>query len=129
MSRVWEVRFEGKHYAMKIVNLKVYNKVMRLSQDLTHEVEILRILDHPSIPKLHHTIKTYKDPYNPKYAVLLMDLVKGKTLREYLEAKPEGRLSIKEAKSILKQLLSTLAYLEDLKVYHRNLTLENLMID
>jgi serine/threonine protein kinase len=83
----------------------------------------LSSLDHPNIIKLHESID------NPKYVYLVMEYARGESLHAHLKSMPNRQFQEEKAKKILKQLLMSLEYLHDKNVTHRDIKLENIIID
>ena len=58
-----------------------------------------------------------------------MELVNGVSLLSYLKSKPNRRLEDSEAKFIFRQVLDGIKYLHSKNIYHRDIKLENLIIN
>lgn len=58
-----------------------------------------------------------------------MDLVLGQSLLSYLKSKPDRRAGDKNAVYIFRQLINGMAYCHQKNVCHRDLKLENIIID
>ena len=58
-----------------------------------------------------------------------MEYVSGESLHAHLKAAPHRRFSEEKAKRIIKQLLTILNYLHQRNVTHRDIKLENIIID
>lgn len=58
-----------------------------------------------------------------------MEYVQGESLHAHLKAQPNRRFTEEKAKRIIKQLLTTLKYLQERNVTHRDIKLENIIID
>ena len=58
-----------------------------------------------------------------------MEFARGESLHSHLKASPNRQFSEDKAKMILKQLLMALEYLHDKNVTHRDVKLENIIID
>jgi len=85
-----------------------------------HEAEVLRRFDHPHIIKL---LDFQEDENN---YVLFLEYCGG-DLHSYLEGKES--LSESEARSIFKQILDAVSYLHSTGYAHRDLKLENILLE
>jgi MAP/microtubule affinity-regulating kinase len=107
--------------------IKIYEKYKLLDpirkNSVKREIEILKKVDHNSIVKLFEVIDTSKQ------ILLVMELVNGISLLNHLKAKTNRRLDEEEAKIIFKQVLEGVRYLHNKNIFHRDIKLENLIID
>eukprot|EP00008_Paramoeba_atlantica_P003769 CAMPEP_0201489446 /NCGR_PEP_ID=MMETSP0151_2-20130828/22808_1 /ASSEMBLY_ACC=CAM_ASM_000257 /TAXON_ID=200890 /ORGANISM="Paramoeba atlantica, Strain 621/1 / CCAP 1560/9" /LENGTH=395 /DNA_ID=CAMNT_0047875051 /DNA_START=91 /DNA_END=1275 /DNA_ORIENTATION=+ len=89
---------------------------------IEREVNILRSLDHPHIVKLYEAMEK-----NEKYYIF-MELVTNGELLDYID---EGGLSEDTQKKYFRQIISAVDYCHkrDPQVIHRDLKLENLLVD
>ena len=87
------------------------------------EIEILKLCQHPNIIRLHDTFE------NPDHIYIVMELLKGKDLYEYLN-KRDFKISEARARSITHSLATALFYLHSYGIVHRDMKLDNvLMVD
>jgi len=111
----------------KKVAFKTYEKIKLLDpnrkKNVMREIDILGMLDHKNIVKLYETIDTARQLH------IVMEYVSGCSLHGYLKRKPNRRLEENDAKRIVKQILCAMEYCHSKNVTHRDLKLENLLLD
>ena len=88
---------------------------------LTREIHHHRRLRHPHVLSLYELIATESSIY------LVTELCAGGELFDYLVEK--GRLSLEETRQLFGQLVLGIAYLHGEGVVHRDLKLENVLLD
>lgn len=111
-------RKSGKEWAVKIVKLN--NEVDK--DALRNEINILKRLHHPQIVRV---IASYEDK---EHMYMVMQLCKGKELYEHLYK--EGRkFSEEDVRKIVRGLLRAVAFLHSNFITHRDLKLENLLLE
>ena len=109
-------------HAMKIYEkYKLTDSARRKS--VTREIVIMQKLNHENIVKLHYSFD------NPHSIHLVMDYVKGKSLFQYIKEKVFKRLLEEEAKHLMLQIVNWIKYLHSMNIAHRDLKLENLIVD
>jgi serine/threonine protein kinase len=86
---------------------------------VAHEKEILRRTRHESIIYLHECLTT------PDRVYMVMDLMEG-DLFEYIVKRK--KLCETDAATVMKQLLSAVAYLHSISVIHRDIKPENILV-
>ena len=106
--------------AIKIIN-KLTIKSDETRSKIMNEVEILKNLDHPNIVKLY---EFHEDDTN---LYLVMELCTGGELLDSIIS--NGNFDEAQAVLYLKQILSAVVYLHSLNIVHRDLKLENLLIE
>jgi len=121
---------EGQNGYVKIVihkktlrqfALKTLNKNISLCEDVKNEIEIMSSIDHPNILKLYEYFETDDCVY------LVLHLCQAGDLFELVCN--SGRLNEKLAAKITFQILTAIKYLHHRKIVHRDLKLENFLLD
>ncbi|KAH8109432.1 Pkinase-domain-containing protein [Phellopilus nigrolimitatus] len=92
-----------------------------MSAALTREIHHHRRLHHPHVTKLYEVIATESSIW------LVTELCSGGELFDYLAEK--GRLSEDESRPIFGQLCLAVGYIHEKGVVHRDLKLENVLLD
>ncbi|THU93334.1 Pkinase-domain-containing protein [Dendrothele bispora CBS 962.96] len=92
-----------------------------LSASLTREIHHHRQLHHPHVTQMYEVIATENNIW------IVTELCSGGELFDYLAEK--GRLSEEETKFVFGQLCLAVAYLHDKGIVHRDLKLENVLLD
>ncbi|KAE8897379.1 hypothetical protein PF005_g24086 [Phytophthora fragariae] len=108
----------GKEWAVKVVALS--NEVDR--DALRNEVNILKRLHHPQIVRV---IGSYEDK---EHMYMIMQLCKGKELYDHLYQEHRN-FSENDVRRIIRALLRALAFLHSNFITHRDLKLENLLLE
>ncbi len=90
---------------------------------MQREIKILSRLKHENIVKLKEAIET------TRHVNIVTDFIPGHTLHQYLKTKPGRRLPEEEAKRLFRQIVGALAYCHERNVAHRDVKLENFMLD
>lgn len=107
----------SKTFAIKsIAKEKVFQKFSVLKSEL----DLLSIVDHPNIVKLH---EIYEDE---KYLHLVLDLCRGGDLYEYILNK--GILTEAEVMQIMKKIFLAINHLHTVSICHRDLKPDNFML-
>ena len=107
--------------------IKTYEKCKlsdtRKKSGVRREIQILQMLDHPNTIKLYEVLDTLKN------INLVMEFVGGLSLHAYIKKQTSKKLEEKEAKIIFKQIVEAIKYCHSLNVVHRDIKLENVLID
>lgn len=119
---------EGFHRdTHKKVAIKVYDKLSLLEpskkKNVQRETRILYKLNHPNIVKLYETIET-ENAIN-----LIQEYIGGLSLHDYIRRCPGRKLQETDAKPIFKQIMEAVEYFHSRNVSHRDIKLENILID
>ena len=111
----------SKNYrAVKVLN-KAKVKKYDDPNNLLAEIEILKKIDHPNIMKIYEFYQDSKNYY------IIMELIKGKELFDYI-GEEENKFSEVEIASIMKQILGAVTYAHNNKIVHRDLKPENILV-
>eukprot|EP00826_Nyctotherus_ovalis_P063202 TRINITY_DN9248_c0_g2_i1.p1 TRINITY_DN9248_c0_g2~~TRINITY_DN9248_c0_g2_i1.p1 ORF type:complete len:376 (+),score=75.05 TRINITY_DN9248_c0_g2_i1:265-1392(+) len=107
--------------------MKIYDKnqsfTARKRRGVLHEIQILKTLSHPHVVRLYETIE------NADHLCLVFEHVKGGSLCDYLRRVPSKKLCEQEAKRLFRQIVSAMEYCHSKSVVHRDLKLENILLD
>lgn len=118
VRKAYSKRDESYSVAIKIVSKKSLTPIEM--EYILNEVSILKTIHHPGVPKVLGIHET------PEKLFIVMELIKGGELFDYLvESKS---LKVEEATDVLYSLLKVLKYLKELKVMHRDVKTENILI-
>ncbi len=114
----------GSHIALKAISLQYLTDAKQLEL-LEREVEVLKKLNHPSIPSYLDYFEVDSDTNRVFY--LVQQLALGKNLEQWV--KQGWRVTEKEVKQIAEQILDILAYLHSLNppIIHRDIKPHNLI--
>lgn len=83
----------------------------------------MKRLNHPNIATLYEAIETEDQ------VILVLEYVPGGSTHGFLKSKPNRRMSEDDARKIYKQLINSLNYLHSKCIAHRDIKLENVMLD
>jgi len=117
--RLAECRRSGKRFAVK--SFRKRRLSAKAWADMEREVQLHLSLDHPGIARLE---RVYDERENVH---LVMECLEGGELFDRVVSR--GSLPEAEAADIARQVLSAVAYMHSKGVVHRDLKLENLMLE
>uniref|UniRef100_A0AAR2JTC4 non-specific serine/threonine protein kinase n=1 Tax=Pygocentrus nattereri TaxID=42514 RepID=A0AAR2JTC4_PYGNA len=103
------------------VAVKFVNKKMQKKEQVAHEADILKHVQHPQLVMLTDTYES------PTAYILILELLEGGRLLDYLVAHDE--LMEEKVAFFIKDTLEALQHLHTCKVAHLDLKPENLMVD
>lgn len=118
VKNAYSINSPNYEVAVKIINMKLIQKKYHY---LAQEIVSLKRVDHPNIVKILEIYKTSDKIY------IVMEKVKGKDLLDFLFG--IHTLTEFQAATIVKQILKALSHLNWLNLWHRDIKLENIMID
>ncbi|XP_046312598.1 sperm motility kinase 2B-like [Marmota monax] len=107
-------RLTGADVAVKVLKTETQD-ISDLSEPL-----MLRSLEHPNIVQLFQVMRTRKNLY------MVMEYTGGGQLLEHI---PPGGMQQEEACRIFRQIVCALGHCHDKGIVHRDLKLENIMLD
>ncbi|TFK69178.1 Pkinase-domain-containing protein [Pluteus cervinus] len=110
----------GEEVAVKLIRRVTVDNTLRMSK-VGREIEVLRTLKHPNIVRLYDVIET------DKYVGIILEYASGGELFDHILA--HRYLREKDAAKLFSQLISGVWYIHQKKIVHRDLKLENLLLD
>ncbi|TFK84444.1 Pkinase-domain-containing protein [Polyporus arcularius HHB13444] len=110
----------GEEVAVKLIRRGNIDSSVRMSK-VEREIEVLRTLKHPNIVRLYDVIET------DKYIGIILEYASGGELFDHILA--HRFLREKDACKLFSQLISGVWYIHQKKIVHRDLKLENLLLD
>ncbi|ORX56738.1 Pkinase-domain-containing protein [Hesseltinella vesiculosa] len=115
------IHIESDHeVAIKLIKRDHIDSSTRMTK-VEREISVLRTVRHPYIVKLYDVIE------NDKYIGIILQCASGGELFEYILA--HRYLKEKDACRLFAQLISGVHYMHEKQIVHRDLKLENLLLD
>lgn len=123
-AKVFKCRHKvsGDEYAGKFIRKRRTRASRRgvLMEDIRREIAILQEINHENIIRLYEVYE------NKQNVILVLELVSGGELFEYLSTRE--RVGEDEAVAFLKQILAGVKYLHDKNIIHLDLKPENILL-
>ena len=117
-----EKAIRAKKMGSKIENLTEHESAgSNFINKLENEVQLLMRLDHPNVIRTYQVIDSEEECY------VVMQYASGGEMMDYLAAK--SKLNEDEARKFFAQLISGLDHIHQANIVHRDLKLENLLLD
>lgn len=113
-------RYSGQQVAIKLISLADIQRSVRLRKTLLREIHILRTIHHSNIASFFEVTVIGRS------IGLVMEYFAGVELFQHVSE--SRRLGEGETKTILRQLLRAVEYLHGTGIAHRDLKLENILI-
>ncbi|KAI8984603.1 kinase-like domain-containing protein, partial [Mycotypha africana] len=110
----------GQEVAIKLIRKDSIDSTSRMTK-VEREISVLRVLHHPNIVELFDVIET------EKYIGIILQCATGGELFDYILA--HRYLKEKDASRLFAQLISGVNYMHKKHIVHRDLKLENLLLD
>ncbi len=118
---VYKAEKDGKFYAIKIFQTE-FLKSEYGKDRLDREIKAIQKISHPNVVKLYE-YGTFKDK-EFEYFYIIMDLIEGKTLIDYIGVVEEDRCV-----EIIKSILNTLDTVHKNGILHRDLKPDNVKVN
>ncbi|XP_059637770.1 CBL-interacting serine/threonine-protein kinase 1-like [Cornus florida] len=110
----------GQSFAVKILEK---NRILDLNitDQIKREIGTLKLLKHPNVVRLHEVLASKTKIY------MVLQYVTGGELFDRIASK--GKLSEARGRKLFQQLIDGVSYCHNKGVYHRDLKLENVLVD
>ncbi|XP_050947911.1 CBL-interacting serine/threonine-protein kinase 1-like isoform X12 [Cucumis melo] len=110
----------GQPFALKVLDKsKIID--LKFTHQFKREIRTLKLLKHPNIIRLYEVLASKSKIY------MVLEYVNGGEL--YYKIASKGMLSEAEGKKVFQQLIDGVSYCHSKGVYHRDLKLENILVD
>ncbi|KAL3812209.1 hypothetical protein ACJIZ3_013477 [Penstemon smallii] len=110
----------GQSFAIKILQK---NRIvdLKITDQIKREIGTLKLLKHPNVVRLYEVLASKTKIY------MVLEYVNGGELFDKIASK--GKLSESQGRKLFQQLIDGVCYCHNKGVFHRDLKLENVLID
>eukprot|EP00941_MAST-03F_sp_MAST-3F-sp1_P002696 g2696.t1 len=117
-------KLSGRRVAMKFYDKRKYIKDKAMMRQLRREMSLMCRLNHRNVCKLFETFETQRRAY------LVMEFCEGGNLIEHMRKEyPGSSMPEKRAQRLFAPLFSAVKHLHDLNIVHRDIKLDNVLLD
>ncbi|KAJ7955329.1 Non-specific serine/threonine protein kinase [Quillaja saponaria] len=110
----------GQPFAVKIIEKsKIVN--LNVTDQIKREIATLKLLKHPNVVRLYEVLASKTRIY------MVLEYVNGGELFDRIASK--GKLTEAEGRKLFQQLIDGVSYCHNKGVFHRDLKLENVLVD
>ena len=107
--------------AIKILDKIILSETPEDLELVYQEISILKIVKHKNIAQLYEILET------PKHIFIIIEYCEGKDLMDYILTK--SKLTEIESLKLFQQLINTLLYLHSQNITHRDIKIDNMLLD
>ncbi|KAJ4836012.1 CBL-interacting serine/threonine-protein kinase 1 [Turnera subulata] len=110
----------GQPFAVKILEK---NRILdlKITDQIKREIATLKLLKHPNVVRLHEVLASKSKIY------MVLEYVNGGELFDRIAS--QGKLSEAAGRKLFQQLIDGVSYCHNKGVFHRDLKLENVLVD
>ena len=116
LTKLMREKSTGKQYAIKYIE-----RGDKITEHVRREIVNHRNLNHPNVVKFRQCLLT------PTHLAVAMEAVGGGELFSYVQQ--QGKFNESQARYFFQHLISGVEYLHNMRISHRDLKLENTLVD